>query len=111
MSEQRDPQPQPAPRGLDRLRDPAWARQMNDAGEQWRSGLLKGEVAWLIAEVERHEQITEIVHRGVRMLQEGLGSSGARVKVDGLWVLVTVERSTSQRDVIGPTPPAGESTR
>ena len=64
------------------------------------------DVDWLLSEVERSRgdrMLADVVLRAVRAVQAGIGSSGERVKVDGLWVLVTVERSTSQRDVIGPT--------
>jgi hypothetical protein len=71
------------------------------------SGELNGaQIRWLIGEVERDRPIAEVVHRGVRILQAGIGSSGERIKVDDLWVLVTVERSSTQGDMIGPTPPA-----
>jgi ubiquinone biosynthesis protein UbiJ len=80
MSEQ-DRLARPPHRGLDRLRDLAWARQMNDAGEQWRSGLLNGEVAWLIDRVEELER--ERADLALRLADMAINYANARADLEG----------------------------
>jgi hypothetical protein len=49
-------------------------------------------------------EIVRGVRQGVRMLKAGAVGHGERMKLDGLWVVVSVERSVTQRDDFRPDP-------
>lgn len=42
--------------------------------------------------------IVKAVQQGVRVLKAGAVGHGERMKLDGMWVVISVDRSVSQQD-------------